>query len=312
MILLCGSLFVACEQSDDNEDEPQKEVENSINIMKLLGYTYYMHEDDFEYPRNYSVTFKNIVFASFSINGRDLTDEGWETWDLGSFDCIYKVVGNKLIIYYDNFKGVQREYVMNFKNGEPEGWSRSDKNIYDDYDDIPSMMDEYKSMYPEIYGFLNAQEGDPSIYGFYLSNGIENILGTNFRSMVACGDTNEEGWNECVKSENELLYRGSIGYLITDGNTIHSVYGGATRQSGKANGKVFMTKSYHVGNKTYTIYYYYITDYYAKSYKYVMNGEKLWMSNGNMYVLRGGKMFCAGYDENGKFTELSNASYTKQ
>lgn len=280
MTIIC-CVQVSCNSSDDDDENREGKGGTSVDVTKLVGYTYYQSKDDFEHPTNYEVTFKSTVFASVHSYGKDLSDEGWERWDNGTVECIYKVAGNQLTIYYDNGKGLKKEFIMTFKNGEPVDWSRGDKNIYDEW------SEEEREKHSYLFEAVDPQPGDPSIFGFYLRKRFE--IGAELASAEAAGDY--YGLERSLKYENNNM-SSSFGLYISDEHTIHYVVGGATSKGVGTNEKVFQTKTYNFREGRWTVYFYYRTDYFPYTHKYVICGDKMLSSDGEVITIRGESLYC--------------------
>lgn len=302
--LTCG-IMVACNSDDDTDEGGNNGTGgSSIDVTQLVGYTFYQRNKEIENDTFYEILLTSSVFATVHSYGRDLTDEGWESWDNGRVDCIYRIVGNKLTVYYDNNKGLVKEFVINFKNGEPIDWSRGDENIY------ANMSAEEKELYSYLFEVANPQSGDQSMFGFYLLDSWE--YDADLASAASAGDLYFlDNWDNYYEKKYGGL--GLFGLLITDENTIHFTSGSVKLKQSNAEGIVFLTKTYNVPDhgyiKNYTAYFYYKTDKYLGTSKYVISGDKLLLSDGTFYTIKGNKLVFTNYDWNGNSFE---DAYVKQ
>jgi len=298
-IVLMGAMSVsltACGSDDDGDGGSGGS--GNINPASLVGWAF-EKSDEYYGSSNlettyWTIEFKTENFVMVHMRGNGMDEDGSYRWDHGEIDCMYTVRGNQVTIDYTNDGGTQ-QLVLKFVKGVPEGWTVSKRGS------VPittAGSDDSSS---------SATAGSSQMFGYYSNDAwVNNVVMQNIRGLISAGDYNINNWKDFVESYN-------YGYQIVDGNTINRMY---ERVEVNVTGReptgdkwyhpvVYRTEQYsgYSGRQRVTIYvyFYYLADYEA-TYKYVMNGSTIEVSNGTRLVYNGSKL-----------TDISNNStYTKR
>jgi hypothetical protein len=287
-VLLMGiAVFgvTACGGDDSNDDGG-----STISAGSLVGWAFekteqYASTGNVETAHWY-IEFKTTNFVMVHMWGNGYDEDGSYRWDHGEVDCMFTVSGNKVLITYKNDIGEQ-EIVLTFRGTVPEGWT----------------VAETGSGASEEGGGGTA--GTSDMFGYYSSDSFTKSVANYINDLTSMGNYNEKSW----ESIEENLW--GYGYQIQNGNTINQMF---ERVDVNTNGRepkaekgwtpvVYKTESYsgRAGSKSVTIYvYYYYLAEYEKTWKYVVKGSILELSDGT-------KM-----EYSSKKLTQGNSSYTKR
>jgi hypothetical protein len=289
--------FAACGGDDDSNGGGS----GNINPNSLVGWAFEKYEQWYDSYQagtiHWTIEFKSANFVVVNKAGTSYDGvDGRNNWDNGKIDCMYRVEGNKVIINYEN-DWESQQLVLNFVNGVPEGWVESKRGS------TPITTGGSSSS-----GDSSATSGSNQMFGYYCSDSFYEGMMSNFRDLTAMGDYYINSW----KSYQDGSYWGH-GYQIVDGSTINLMYecvevnttGRAPQPKSGWNPVVYRTEQFfgNAGSQHVTIYvfFYYLADY-VETYKYVMNGSTIEVSNGDRLEYKGSYLV----DPTRKYT------YTKQ
>lgn len=264
--ILLMALFNVALMSCGGDDDGDSGGSGSLDVNALIGKTFYIEDLSYITDGNSycEIEFKTAYFVSVHMWGRDydeFSDTGISRWDYGWIDCMFDVKGNTMIIHYTN-DTFSNDIELKFKDNKPVGWQLSN-----DKGNSGSSVD---------YG--EAKSGTADMFGFYVDKSYTFFM-ENVETIKKMGDTR--------KSTLEKLCSDwwGTGWLIVDGNTIsrNSTAISLTQPSagGKMPAKVYHTEKVYLGTASYTVYFYYYVDA-DETYKYVMNGSNVMVSNGEV------------------------------
>lgn len=270
IVFFSSNMMTSCGSDDDDGGSGG----NAVDVSRLIGKQYWMQKDEITNVCNYEVGFLSPYFCFVHKSGRDLDSDGWDRWDLGEKELLYHVSGNKIIIPYDN-DGFESEIIMTIVDGRPEGW------------DLTGPVESRRVSTEQF----DAKPGTPDMFGYYSQDNIRKFAEQEANEKVAHGVTAKKRWEEGFFPNPQ---GGSL--RIVDSNTIDRVdeVVDITGPSKKEPAYVYLTQQYNpksnTGSATYTLYYYFRTDYYVSRHKYVMDGDTLVMSNGRKLIYQNGTL----------------------
>ena len=267
MLFVCYSI-VACSKGGD--DDGGGSGSGSLDVNALIGKTFYTEDLSYITSGNSycEIEFKSVYFASVHMWGRDYDEyssSGTSRWDYGWIDCMFDVKDNTMTIHYKN-DDYSRDIVLVFKDNKPTGWQLT--------------SDKGHSGSSTDYG--EAKPGTADMFGFYVDKSY-TFFKESVESMIQIGDTRKSSLEKLC---NEWW---GVGWLIVDGNTISRNSTGIMLTQPGTGRKTYHTESVYLGTTRYTIYYYY--DVVAEdTYKYVMNGSNVMVSNGEILTYSSKKL----------------------
>lgn len=278
-VVLCVGMS-ACGGGDDDGAGGGDGGSQAINVAALVGKTFYKTEtytggENVE-TKKYSLTFKTQYFATVSISGNGVDDDGTYRWDYGEKDCPFSISGNEMTIEYKGDKDYQETLRLVFRNNRPEGWSGGDggSTVVTPGDTEP------------------ATAGTAQMIGYYFPDGIYQVAKNEGQRLYQAENTKD--WTSYIDYND-------LGYRIVDASTIHVVEMGALGADPTKKGYnavVLASDNYTLQRKSYGVYYY-AFDFAKEELRYVVKGTTLQLSNGKTITY-----------SNGKLTE-GTRSYTK-
>ena len=272
MVAMLSIGLSSCSKDDDDSDSDDGsgaavETSGSLNVNALLGKTFYAEDlSNNETENSYcEIKFKIPYFVS--VHKWGLTYDKYNKskvsrWDYGWIDCIFEVKGNTMTIHYTN-DTFTNDIVLNFKNNVPLGYQLS-------------VNEPYKGT--SIY-YGEAKPGTADMFGFYVDNSYTffmKYIKDNFKSSTLA--VIEEFKKYCT-------YEGiGTGWLIEDSNTISHHDCRVSLKDPTKNAqkpvKVYHTESFYLSGIN-SLYFYYFVDTNV-TYKYVMSGSNIMISNGEV------------------------------
>ena len=273
MVAMLSIGLSSCSKDDDDSDSDDGsgaavETSGSLNVNALLGKTFYAEDlSNNETENSYcEIKFKIPYFVS--VHKWGLTYDKYNKskvsrWDYGWIDCIFEVKGNTMTIHYTN-DTFTNDIVLNFKNNVPIGYQLSVNEPY-----------KGTSVY---YG--EAKPGTADMFGFYVDNSYSSFM-KHVEEM--CSPTT---LYSSKSFEDYCTYEGQgTGWLIVDGNTIshHNCRVSLSQPTKDAQKpvKVYHKETVNFSKRNKTLYFYYFEDT-NDTYKYVMNGSNVMISNGEV------------------------------
>lgn len=260
--LLLIAVFNAGLVSCGGDDDGGGSGSGSLDVNALIGKTFYTEDLSYITSGNSycEIEFKSVYFASVHMWGRDYDEyssSGTSRWDYGWIDCMFDVKDNTMTIHYKN-DDYSKDIVLVFKDNKPTGWQLT--------------SDKGNSGSTTDYG--EAKPGTADMFGFYVDKSY-TFFKENVETMIQFGDTRKSSLEKLC---NEWW---GTGWLIVDGSTISRNSTGISLTQPAADNKVYHTERLFFGTTSYTIFYYYYVNA-DETYKYVMNGSNVMVSNGEV------------------------------
>lgn len=286
MAVTLGIGVTSCGGGDDSDGGGG----SSITANSLVGWAFEM-SDKYVGGENietsyYYIEFKTPNFVMVHNWGNGIDVDGNYRWDHGEVDCMFTVSGNTVKIDYKN-SDWSKEIVLVFNGDTPKGWTIAKRG---------SGTSE---------GSGSSTAGTSDMFGYYNCDVVYNASMRTINQIVSAGDYNVKNWQDF------LQYNYGYGYKIIDGNTICRMYenvevnttGVAPRASKGWTPIVYKKESYYgrSGKSSVTIYvFFYYLDEPDETYKYVVNGSTLELSNGTKLQYKGNQLV---YNESNTYTK---------
>ena len=259
LLVTMMSIGLSSCSKDDDDGGGGSGGSGSLDVNTLVGKTFYAEDMSYRDTGNSycEIKFKTPYFVSVHKWGRNLDEyskTGYSRWDYGWIDCMFDVKGNAITIHYTNYSFTE-EIMLTFKNNVPVGYKLSD--------------DEGNSGLNVDYG--DAKSGTSDMFGFY----VDKSYSTFMRDLKYI-------YFENLAAECDRWF--GTGWLIIDGNTIGYTDSYVSLRQPSTNDtsvKTYHTENLYLGKKNYTLYFCYYVDP-NNTYKYVVNGSNIMVSNGDV------------------------------